>query len=347
VRDLARTLGGALVAVLLLAWVLRGTDLGDVGRTLAGASVGLVAAAVALNLASLAFRAWRWRALLDPFRPDLPFRPLFAAIAVGYMTSWIVPGRLGEVVRPLLLAGRERVPLGPCLGSVVADRLLDGVTIVAMFAVATFITPLEGPAAEYVPIVRGAAAGMLVLSVAVAGAMLAVAGSERRLRRWTDSRSRVVRWVGRTAVAVSGGVHALRSPRLLVRLAVHSALAWSFIAAATWAAVRSVGAEIGIAEVLILQPMLALGVAVPTPGGAGSYHGAVKVGLVLFGVAEVQAVSAGVIAHAIITVPLILLGTALLWTERISWRELLATAAQLRRLGSHPVAAERPVENVS
>ena len=43
---------------------------------------------------------------------------------IGSEGQEAVKGSLGEVVRPTLLSAREKVPLGPCLGSVVADRLL-------------------------------------------------------------------------------------------------------------------------------------------------------------------------------------------------------------------------------
>ena len=42
------------------------------------------------------FRTWRWGALLGPVRKGVRFRPMLSAIILGYMTSWIVPGRLGE-----------------------------------------------------------------------------------------------------------------------------------------------------------------------------------------------------------------------------------------------------------
>ena len=40
-----------------------------------------------------------------------------------------------------------------------------------------------------------------------------------------------------------------------------------------------------------------------------------KIGLMLFGVSEVAAVTAGLLVHAAITIPVILLGLVLLWTE--------------------------------
>ena len=135
-------------------------------------------------------------------------------------------------------------------------------------------------------------------------------------------------------ISISSGVRAFRSPRLLVQLVIYSLLAWLTIAAATWTGVRAAGADVSFGAILVIQPLLVLGVAVPTPGGAGSYHGAMKVGLMLFGVTQVTAVSAAFLMHFLIVVPVILLGMVLLRTDGISWKEVVSSAAQVRKLGS-------------
>jgi uncharacterized protein (TIRG00374 family) len=300
---------------------------------------------VILNVGHNVFRVWRWRVLLEPFQTGIPFRPMFVAIIVGYMTSWVVPGRLGELVRPMLLSAREKVPLGPCIGSIVADRMLDGMSVVALFVIGTWIAPLKGEAAEYETMIRTGSLTMAALVVAVTAVMLAASAAGSRFDAWLDRRHRAFRWFGRTMVSVASGVTALRSPRLMLRLAVYSLLAWGTIALATWAGVRAAGADVSLGAILVIQPLLVLGVAVPTPGGAGSYHGAMKVGLMLFGVAQVTAVSAAFLMHFLIVVPVILLGMVLLWTDGISWKELVASAAQVRKLGASAEVAPA-VENV-
>jgi uncharacterized protein (TIRG00374 family) len=345
-RDLAKYLGGILLAVVLLWWVLRGTDPGAVWQQLKDASFGLMLVCVVLNVGHNVFRVLRWRALLDPFQPGVPFRPMFVAIIVGYMTSWVIPGRLGELVRPMLLSARERVPLGPCIGSIVADRMLDGMSVVALFVIGSWITPLEGEAAEYETVIRTGSLTMAALVAAVTVVMLIASSAGPRFENWLDRRHGAIRWVGRSTMAISSGVRALRSPRLVIELVVYSLLAWLTIAAATWAGVHAAGADVSFGAILVIQPLLVLGVAVPTPGGAGSYHGAMKVGLMLFGVTQVTAVSAAFLMHFLIVVPVILLGMVLLWTDGISWKELVSSAAQLRKLGSSDVgpAVERTVK---
>lgn len=334
-REGVKYAGGLLMAILLLAWVLRGTDVSTVARQIASASLPAALGCAALNFGHNVFRVWRWQSLLAPTRVGIGFRSAFVAVVLGYLTSWVMPGRLGELVRPLLLSSREGVPLGPCLGTVVVDRLLDAATISTLFAVGSFFAPLVGPAEAHADLLRK---GSLVLVGAAAvgiAAMLGVARLGGRGGAWFRGWPRPLRWLGRTATEVSLGVTALRRPRLALGIAANSLAAWLAIAAGTWLGVRAVGIDLAFGAILVILPMLALGVAVPTPGGTGGYHGAMKVGLLAFGVSESSAVSAAIVVHALITVPILVTGVALLWSENISWREIRTSAQALRRLGAH------------
>jgi glycosyltransferase 2 family protein len=330
-RDVLRYAAGVVLAVLLLWFVLRGVDRHALVAALGRASFfGLLAAAV-VNLAHNVFRVWRWGALLAPVRPGLRFRPMFTAVIIGYLTTWILPGRLGELVRPALLTAREEVPIGPSLGSIVADRVLDGAAIVALFALGTFLSPIQGSAARKV---RSAAVVLLLLVVVfMIGAI--VAGSVRgRIEAWTERRGRFVRWCGRAFASLSLGTDALRRPRLLAIVLGHSLLAWLTIAAGAWIGVRASGADVSFPAMMVMLLLLAFGVAVPTPGGAGGYHAAMAFGLqMLFGVPAEAAVAAGILMHLAAVLPVIVLGLALLKTEGISWGDVLAAARGVRALG--------------
>jgi hypothetical protein len=343
VKEIVRILGGALLAVALLYVVLHGVDRGRLWQDLRGASIGALVLGSLINLAHNVFRIWRWRVLLRPVRADVAFRPMMSAVIIGYMTSWVLPGRLGEVVRPGLLSAKEPVPLGPCLGSVVADRLLDGVAIVMLFVAGSFLLPLRGEAAAYAGDIRTAAVAMLlIISVPLVTLVLVQVNREDFARRFGHRRG-VVGWVARTLLGLAHGTEALRSPWLLTVVTVQSLLAWLTIGLGTWIGVRAAGARVPYVAILVMLPMIAFGVALPTPGGAGGYHAAMKFGLwKLFGVSEETAVAAGLLMHLGVVVPVIVLGVVLLRTERISWHDLIAVARQVRDLGAGgrpPVAA--------
>lgn len=333
-RLAAKYLAGLLLACVLIWWVLRGTDPATLWAQLKQVSVlGLILAA-GINFAHNAFRVWRWGALLAPVSPRLRFRPMFDAVILGYFVTWTVPGRLGEVVRPVLLSARQKVPLGACFGSVLADRVLDGLAVLVLFAVGLAFTSIEGLAARHPAVGRGSVIAIIVLLVPMV--LLLVASSQRtRLEGWLGARRGPLAWLSRSLLAFAQGTEALRQPRLLARVAVHTLLAWLTIAIGTWVGLRACRVEISLGAVFILLPLLALGVAVPTPGGAGGYHAAMKFGLVhLFDVSPALAVSAGILLHLAILVPVLAVGAVLLLVERLSLQELIEAARQVRKLGS-------------
>ena len=85
--------------------------------------------------------------------------------------------------------------------------------------------------------------------------------------------------------------------------------AWVAIAAMMWLGTRALGIEIGAADTLLLLGLGALGVAVPTPGGVGSFHFLMLFGLTGLGVGEAQAQAAAILLWASSLVPILVLGT--------------------------------------
>jgi len=327
-------IGGLVLAVLLLYWVFEDKDPKALSDAMIRASWPALVLGAFINLAHNVVRVFRWRWLLEPVRPDVPFRPMFSAVVLGFMTTLIVPGRIGEVVRPALLSAREDLPLGPCLGTVVADRLLDGVAIVALFAVgslgAHFVAGSAGLAGE----IRVTAVMALIAIVLGLAALVAMSTLGGRLDAWLSRRATPVRWMGRFALGLSRGAEALRSRRRLVPIVAYSLLIWFMIAVGTWVGVRAAGADVGLADTLVMLPLLALGVSLPTPGGVGGYHALMQFGLVsLFGVDPTIAAGAGILMHLAIVVPVLIVGPMLLYVDKISWSDLVAAGKQVRGLG--------------
>jgi uncharacterized membrane protein YbhN (UPF0104 family) len=90
----------------------------------------------------------------------------------------------------------------------------------------------------------------------------------------------------------------------------------------------------------VILPLLVLGIALPTPGGAGGYHAAMMYGLTrFFAVDEVLAASAAILVWGTAILPVVAAGVLLLFSEQIPFRDLL-------RLGRREavVMKDKPVE---
>jgi len=70
-------------------------------------------------------------------------------------------------------------------------------------------------------------------------------------------------------------------------------------------------------------------VAVPTPGGVGSYHEAYRFGMTtFFGASNANAIAAAIVVHAISFVPVILLGLVFMAQDGLSLGRLKELARE-------------------
>src|SRR5258708_6125325 len=98
------------------------------------------------------FRSVRWRFLLRSIL-EVPKRRLFAVSCVGFAAILLLPFRLGELARPYMLRTRpeERRPGQPVLtmtaatGSIVAERVIDGMVLSIVLAIALITAPHLDP----------------------------------------------------------------------------------------------------------------------------------------------------------------------------------------------------------
>lgn len=347
-RDVAKGVTGAAIAVLLFVWVFHGVGRDALLDALRSATLGGLVLCAVLQYGHNVFRVARWRLLLAPVRERVPFRPMITAVTLGYLVTWTIPGRLGEFVRPALLSSREDVPLGPCMGTVLVDRILDGIAILMLFAVGVLVTPLQGEAAAYAGAIRAGSVttvGILLVVLAVlVGLSMRAAALESRFA----GRRGLIAWTVRTIVSLARGTEALRSPARLVAILFHSLAAWATVGLGMWVGLRACGIDIPFVAVFVMQPMLAIGVAVPTPGGAGGFHAAAKAALIyLFAVPETLAVSASILLHLAGVVPVFVVGAALLWIEKLSVRDLKKLGQGIQDLGTQaPPVRPTPAEEV-
>lgn len=74
------------------------------------------------------FRAWRWGQLLAPIHP-VPFRRLLPISSVGFFAILALPLRMGEFVRPYLIADPPALRLSHGLGTLAVERVFDGLLL--------------------------------------------------------------------------------------------------------------------------------------------------------------------------------------------------------------------------
>ena len=100
----------------------------------------LLSVAVVVTGLTYAMRAWRWQSLLAPIGPTR-FVNAFTTTVIGFAASALLPARAGEVLRPYLLARRERLNPASTFATIMLERLLDLATVLLLFAAFVFTVP--------------------------------------------------------------------------------------------------------------------------------------------------------------------------------------------------------------
>lgn len=314
-RAALRTILVSALAIGLLGLFLRNADLSRVWTEIQTARVDLVATALILTIVMAFIRAERWQYLLEPLGPTR-FWVAFRTTTIGFAASFLLPARAGEVLRPYLLARHEGLPATATFATVIVERLLDLVAVLTLVAVFfVFLSSGEAAAAPwlYRAVFLGAATvtpiGLLLIL-----AMFVMAGHPERLHGIVLGIERVLpakvaRVVASFARTFAEGLAIVRRPRRLVFAMAWSLVLWLCIAGQLWVLVRAFGIAWPFGGSFLLTAMLVVGVAVPTPGGVGGTHEALRLGLTAFyGADNNAAVGAAIIQHAVNFFPYLILG---------------------------------------
>jgi uncharacterized protein (TIRG00374 family) len=313
------------LSVAMLAWFLRGADLGQVWSEIQNGRVGLLVLAVGITLMTYVFRALRWQYLLRPLgRP--PFSAVFKATVIGFAVSTLLPARAGEVVRPYLLARRAGFSATSAFATIILERVLDLITVLLLFGFyLAFYTPAVSAehSATFTALKSG---GMLAAVASVAGLafMMLVAGHPEKLAAWALHVERVLPAKFAAAMAqfvrtFLEGLAVVRQPARLIVAGLLSLPLWLSIALGIWATSQAFYIDMIYPGAFLMMAVLVVGVAVPTPGSVGGFHKAYQIGAVaFFGVANDKAVGAALVLHAISFVPVTIGGAVFLAQEGLS-----------------------------
>lgn len=239
-------------------------------RTLAGASVGLLALAVVLHLGKVAAEARSWHGIVSHAHPAgrIRFRTTLGAFAGAIGANALLPARVGEALRLGIMRRRvQDSTVASIAGTIVLETAIEivfglvviGVVLVAGRSVGPFGSPVAMASSH--PVVLGAIGGGVILLGALGYAM----------RRHVVS----------IAASLVRGMSVVRSPRMLLRgVMTWKVLAWAFRFAAVYCFLLAFHLGGGLWTVLLVVAAQNLAGLLPlAPGSAGTQQAALALAL--------------------------------------------------------------------
>ena len=272
-------LGIAIIA-LLLWWA----GLERVVEILKGASVEYLLLAGIMYILGLVTWGLRWRVLLNALDVRVSFDKILLALLAGIFVNNVTPGARGggEPVRMYFLAKETDKPYGQVFATVMMDRILDLIPVVAMLALSTiYIYTLGSP---YLTVV------LVALDLAFAGLILLTLGillSERKTKGalyWffrlfeRIAPKKAEKYRGRFERTVEVDVPRFQSDfRFLLKhkgvflvALIYSTASWLFSILRTYYTFKAINYPISLIDVMVVQMVgMVIGMVSVIPGGAG------------------------------------------------------------------------------
>jgi uncharacterized protein (TIRG00374 family) len=316
------TVGLALSALFL--WLaLRGEDWVAIRASLAEADYRYIALMVPLGVYTLYARCQRWRILLEKtHHRSVPMLPIFSASAIGFMANMVLPFRVGEVARPVLLARDTGLPVASTFATVIVERVLD------LVALATFGLGIVMSADVPIEIYRGAQGAALVAVVGFVGIYVVVVWRKALLPLLDRVWARIPKLgpaILKVEHEVVDGMSAIADPLTMVRTVIWSFYIWFVVAISFAVAFKATGIDIPfIGGGVTVATIVALAVSVPSaPAFVGQFEWGCKIALEqIHGVPGGAAIGYSILVHTTQFLTTVALGVIFLAREGLTLREL-------------------------
>lgn len=303
----------------------------DFKVTFVGVDWAWFGAAVALIYLSYSGRALRWRVMLRPLKAKPGFWNIHTATIIGFTAVFLL-GRPGELVRPYLIAAKEKLSFSSQMAAWLLERIFDLLFVLLIFGYS--LVRIRSAEAQLGPSLKWVfeAGGYLVTALGVICLLVLVA-----FRNFSGpAQTRILAAIGflpeafrlRVAHALasfSEGMEVTRDGGNLVLLLLYSALEWAVIAGSMFATFRAftVTRHLGLVDVLVFLGFIAFGSIVQIPGvGGGVQVVSVLVLTELFGLKLESAAGMALVVWALSFVAIVPIGLPLALHQGINWRKL-------------------------
>ena len=315
-----RWIVGVVVSVFFL-WVAfrQVSDVGHVADALGRANYLWLIPAVALYVADLLVRTLRWRILMLPIAP-LPFRSLFGVLSIGFLVNNVLPARLGEIARAVLVGRRHGVSRSAALATVVVERIFDGIVMLLVLGVAVSVAGSRvasdwvGVLVPITGVAFGGAALVLIVLALAPGPTLGVAA---RLMAPIPPRLRDAA-LGAAEKFISG-LGVLNDVKLAAGALLTSIVAWLLEAGVYLIVGQAFGLPGDPSAYLLALAIANLGTMIPSsPGYVGTFDALVQRALAIFAVPDALALAYAFVLHLAIWLPPTLIGFYFLWRYNLS-----------------------------
>jgi glycosyltransferase 2 family protein len=325
---------GTMISIFGLYLAFRNVPFIELYHYLGSINYIWVLPAMLVILLSFVLRAVRWRIILTSSHP-VSFADAFHPLMIGFMTNCILPGRVGEFARPVIIQQQSRIPFSTGIATVAAERIFDMLILLGLFAWLLADMDLDAAAAINFgemrldksmldALARGISrlagvliAGIIIISIpyvrlkmnAVIMALPSIfffLGQSRK----NYIRDRICPVLVKLMENIATGFSLVRYPVKLLSCTVLTAVIWIMQAFSYYIVARGCpGISLSFIDIFIVMIIICFFIALPSvPGFWGLWEAGGVFALALFGINAKDAAGFTLVNHAVQVFPVIIAG---------------------------------------
>lgn len=232
-------------------------------------------------------RGLRWLVLIDALGYTSTKLNSVAAVSVGYFTNMFIP-RAGEISRCTALNQVEKIPVDKLFGTILIERVIDFIFLISLIFL-TFLLKFNDIFKFYTTLqaqqTESTGNSNLLLLVAIIPVLVM---SFIFLKKWLKKSS----FYDKVLAFIDGLKEGFKSIKNMKRKSAfwfHTFSIWIMYFLMTYICFFCMEetAHLTAGDGLFLLVLGGIGMVIPTPGGVGSYHAIVMIGLSVLGVGTI------------------------------------------------------------
>lgn len=321
---LLKIAGSVLIGGLFLWLAFRNVEFFELWNQISGVTFYWLPFFVIVLTLSHYLRAERWRLLLVEHGQDIRRSTLFAGVMLGYIVNTFVP-RLGEISRPVYVAKKQDISSGNLIGTIVAERFFDLLTMFFLIVVIVFLLVSDFEVFQTVFGVENWSwkqyIWIPIVFIIIGVGMLVFYKFMIVLDRKNIIENPVLLKVIHAAKSFGEGMVSLRRIQQWPAFLLYTAGIWTGYIFMTYLPFYMMNMQnvynLSFSDSIVLTIVSAIGVSVPTPGAVGSYHLFIQQSLhLLYEVPLVEALTYATVTHAATILSVLLIGPLSLWWDK-------------------------------
>jgi len=356
----ASFIGGIIISVVALYFAFKNVPLGELFNYLVSINYLWVLPAVVITFLSFMLRAWRWRIILESTSKISVWRA-YNPMMIGFMINCVLPGRLGEIARPVILQKEEKIPFATGLATVVAERIFDICILLLLFMLTVGMLQIDpdqnvifGSYNLNLETLQTVFRGLLILgALLIVGIALFSTGKFRKIiyivvlytpellffageKFKLSVRKKICEPIINILKNIARGFTLIRYPKKILSCAVLSVLIWGLAAFSYYLfSLGSPGVNLTYLEITTVMVIVCFFISLPSvPGWWGLWEAGGVFALSLFGVTAKEAAGFTLANHAIQVFPVIIAGFASTLLLSVNIRQLSYQGKEFKK--QHP-----------